>query len=120
MVVSPPAIDYKAIPVGGRDSVSVLISNNGDGKLNYTIDCDTYGKFVFAKADALMTNEPIGFGIGDPDKNGLSEPYFAEVTKGLGGPDAFGNIWIDSDDPNGPEYLWVDIAATGTSICRLE
>lgn len=118
MVVSPASIT-KGLPIGGRDSVSVLISNNGDGKLNYTIDCDTYGKFVFARADALMTNEPIGFVIGDPDKNGVSEPYFADVTKGSGGPDTFGNVWIDSDDPNGPEFLWVDIAATGTQISGL-
>lgn len=118
MVITPAAIS-KAVPVGGRDSVAVIINNNGDGKLNYTIDCNTDAKFTFAKADALATSDPIGFFVNDPDKDGASEPYFADVTKGAGGPDTFGNIWIDSDDPNGPSFSWIDIAATGTQVSGL-
>ena len=118
IAISPTSIT-KHIPNGGTDSVSVLINNTGDGKLNYQVDCDTYTKIAFVKAAADAVAEPLGYRIGDPDKSDASEPFFADVTKGAGGPDAFGNVWIDSDDPNGPDFSWIDIAATGTEVSGL-
>ncbi len=39
----------------------------------------------------------------------------ATVFARTGGPDEFGYRFVDSDEPGGPEFEWIDISATGSS-----
>lgn len=50
------------------------------------------------------------------EKDLMSRP---PVIANSGGPDAFGYLWIDSDEPGGPVFNWQDISTVGTPITGL-
>ncbi|MBN2830220.1 MAG: M6 family metalloprotease domain-containing protein, partial [Candidatus Cloacimonetes bacterium] len=39
-----------------------------------------------------------------------------DSTRDSGGPSASGYYWLDSDEPDGPNYIWTDITSVGTEI----
>ncbi|PIB35289.1 hypothetical protein BFP72_07700 [Reichenbachiella sp. 5M10] len=57
---------------------------------------------------------PLQYSIPENQSGILSEEQVA--LNSLGGPDDAGYRWIDSNDSNGPEFVWNDISTSGTEI----
>ncbi len=118
-----PVLDVATDPLtascgaGETTTCQFTINNAGAGRLNYSIGCQMFdGKSRLASVTATgVTADPIGFHPLE-DKGGDTEPFFGEVVRSAGGPDAFGYSWIDSDDASGPTYGWIDISAIGVPI----
>ena len=97
---------------------SIMISNEsaGNSTLDYEIELanNTFPGNVLARIVEVNLSGLNNYSKEQPD---LSK---GTSLRGSGGPDLFGYTWIDSNDPDGPEFIWNDISATGTLVTNWE
>lgn len=107
----------ETLPGGSQSSQDFVINNNGPGRLDYDISRLMFsGKSAELSIEKVLSAEPVGFVSNDPDRPEDIAPLFNDADKGAGGPDNWGHIWVDSDDPSGPAFEWVDISSVGIEI----
>ncbi|UCC79629.1 MAG: carboxypeptidase regulatory-like domain-containing protein [Candidatus Zixiibacteriota bacterium] len=131
IIVTPPAISGATDP-GFSDADTLTIYNSGDAPLEYTVTSyqDLTAIRVGGTPEPLLKTggfvaerqlagyHPIEEKFKDdlPGENELVEPYFLPEPMSTGGPDVYGYAWVDSDEPGGPIFSWIDISSIGTVI----
>ncbi len=128
-IAPPPQMVYDptsylvSLQEGQMTTDSLHISNIGQGTLVFTLAEVTDNRIAmtrqvdFADITAAPRPLPIGYdnslNVKPLDKN---SPIYPPSITGRGGPDAFGYVWVDSDEQDGPAYNWVDISGDGTPV----
>jgi hypothetical protein len=121
----PPDIEYEpssfyASAEAGQITTDELhISNVGEGNLVFSIMAVTDSRLLNDPGSdvEVIQTIPIGFMESPGNKKGdRVEPMYPPVVADHGGPDEFGYEWIDSDEPGGPNYNWIDISLIGEPI----
>jgi len=127
ITVTPSSFSF-VLDEGDSTSSILVVENAGPGTLNYTVE----NLPVFNKIGTF--SQLLDKGLVQPSRPSFPDNFIVpvdwpkgtslnvtgnEVSRDAGGPDAFGYIWVDSDEPNGPAFDWIDVQGVGTEVPQL-
>ncbi|MCP4631722.1 MAG: T9SS type A sorting domain-containing protein [candidate division Zixibacteria bacterium] len=116
LTILPEWLEVTTTP-GNTTSREITLTNSGVLDLHYSIPDEFEVDGLNDNGGLLPELEPYkSFEYTGPKPKMVDSPPGPPVSTGQGGPDNYGYKWIDSDEPNGPAFNWIDITGIGTPV----